>query len=138
MLCTASTLVVSLSIFEEPWPSGALQVHEKGIEPHIRVFDRSKRRDGTLERDSFTFNHQDDSYICPEGKRLRPSNRNVTSERSRVDQGGFIRYRASQHDCGPCALRQRCTPNTPARKIMRSMHEGAATWLAILPQPTPT
>lgn len=89
------------------------------------MFDRSKRRDRTLEQDSFTFDHQDDSYICPEGKRLRPSHRNFTTERLRVDQDGFIRYRASQHDCAPCALRPCCTPNMPARKIMRSMHEGA-------------
>ena len=100
-------------------------VNEKGIEPHIRVFDRSARRDGTLERDDFTFDHEDDSYICPAGKRLRPTNRNFTTERSRVDKDGFIRYRASQRDCESCALRPRCTPNTPARKITRSVHEGA-------------
>jgi len=100
-------------------------VEEKGIEPHIRVFDRSARRDGTFERDDFTFDHADDSYICPGGKRLRPTNRNFTTERSRVDKDGFIRYRAAQHDCTPCALRPRCSPNTPARKIARSVHEGA-------------
>ena len=100
-------------------------VEEKGIEPHIRVFDRSARRDGTFERDDFTFDHADDSYICPGGKRLRPTNRNFATERSRVDKDGFIRYRASQHDCGSCTLRPRCSPNTPARKIARSVHEGA-------------
>jgi len=100
-------------------------VEERGIEPHIPVFDKSARRDGTLERGDFTFDHEDDSYICPAGKRLRPANRNFTTERSRVDKDGFIRYRASLHDCGPCALRPRCSPNTPARKIARSVHEGA-------------
>ena len=100
-------------------------VEQKGIEPHIRVFDHAGRRDGTFERADFTFDHEDDSYICPGGKRLRPTNRNFTTERSRVDKDGFIRYRASQHDCGPCALRPRCTPNTPARKVARSIHEGA-------------
>lgn len=32
--------------------------------------------------------------------------------------------RARQQDCS-CALRPSCTPNTPARKIVRSIHEGA-------------
>jgi IS5 family transposase len=100
-------------------------VEEKGIAPHIPVFDKSARRDGTFERADFVFDHQDDSYICPDGKRLRPSNRNFTTPRSRVDQDGFIRYRARQQDCDGCALRPRCTPNMPARKVTRSAHEGA-------------
>jgi transposase len=100
-------------------------VEEKSIAPHIPVFDKSARTDGTFERSAFTFDQKDDSYICPGGKRLRPRNRNFTVPRSNVDQDGFIRYRARQQDCSDCALRQRCTPNMPARKIMRSIHEGA-------------
>ena len=38
---------------------------------------------------------------------------------------GFIRYRASKLDCDVCALKPKCCPVTPMRKIMRSMHEGA-------------
>jgi transposase len=100
-------------------------VEEKGIAPHIPVFDKSARTDGTFERSAFTFDAQDDSYVCPAGKRLRPRNRNFTVPRSDVHQDGFIRYRARQQDCKGCALRQRCTPKMPARKIMRSIHEGA-------------
>src|SRR5215217_2222236 len=36
-----------------------------------------------------------------------------------------MRYRASKLDCDACGLKQRCTPNMPARKILRSIHEGA-------------
>ena len=35
------------------------------------------------------------------------------------------RYRASKHDCGPCLLKLRCCPNAPARKVPRSIYEGA-------------
>ena len=28
-------------------------------------------------------------------------------------------------DCDACALKSRCCPNTPARKVTRSIHEGA-------------
>jgi hypothetical protein len=38
----------------------------------------------------------------------------------------LMRYRASKFDCDACGLKQRCTPNMPARKILRSIHEGRA------------
>ena len=38
---------------------------------------------------------------------------------------GFMRYRASKLDCDACTLKPRCCPNAPARKILRSIHEGA-------------
>ena len=106
-------------------PNLAWLVHERDIHPHIPVFDKSARRDGTFERSAFAYDHADDSYVCPGGKRLRPRNRNFTMPRSGVDQDGFIRYRARQQDCTACDLRKRCTPNMPARKIIRSIHEGA-------------
>jgi hypothetical protein len=34
-------------------------------------------------------------------------------------------YRASKADCDACALRSQCCPNTPARKVPRSIHETA-------------
>ncbi|GGD75169.1 hypothetical protein GCM10008012_19050 [Rhizobium anhuiense] len=37
----------------------------------------------------------------------------------------MVCYRVSEHDCDPCALKPKCCPNTPARKIPRSIHEGA-------------
>jgi len=100
-------------------------VDERGIEPHIPVFDKSARSDGTFARSDFKFDHAHDLSICPAGKELRPSQRSSATPREQVDQDGFIRYRASKHDCDACELQQRCTPNMPARKIMRSVHEGA-------------
>src|SRR5262252_419485 len=46
-------------------------VHERGIEPHIPVFDHSQRTDGTYSRDDFTYDHKRDCYICPAGNELR-------------------------------------------------------------------
>jgi transposase len=40
-------------------------VHDRGIEPHIPVFDKSERRDGTFERTDFTYDHRRDAYTCP-------------------------------------------------------------------------
>jgi hypothetical protein len=34
-------------------------------------------------------------------------------------------YFARKHDCESCALKPKCCPNVPARKIARSVHEAA-------------
>jgi transposase len=100
-------------------------IEERGIEPHIPVIDHSARRDGTFGRSAFTFDHEADRYTCPGGKVLRRKYRNFAMPRPDVDADGFIRYRASKLDCDVCALKPKCCPTAPIRKIMRSQHEGA-------------
>jgi len=100
-------------------------VHERGIEPHIPVFDKSERRDGTFSRSDFTYDHDADAYTCPAGKQLRQRQKLYRTLRPLVDEDGMMRYRASKLDCDACSLKPQCCPNTPARKIPRSIHEGA-------------
>ncbi len=100
-------------------------VHERGIEPHIPVFDKSERRDGTFSRSEFTYDHEADAYTCPAGKQLRLRQKVYRTLRPLVDEDGMMRYRASKFDCDACSLKPQCCPNTPARKIPRSIHEGA-------------
>ena len=45
-------------------------MHERGIEPHIPVFDKASRSDGTFSRPDFAYDHTRDCYICPAGKEL--------------------------------------------------------------------
>jgi hypothetical protein len=45
--------------------------------------------------------------------------------RSRVTKADTILYRSSEHDCRHCPMKAQCCPNTPIRKIMRSIHERA-------------
>lgn len=40
-----------------------------------------------------------------------------------VTKEDVILYCTSQHDCEACALKPKCCPNTPIRKIARSIHE---------------
>jgi IS5 family transposase len=100
-------------------------VHERGIEPHIPVFDKSKRKDGTFSREDFTYDHKADAYVCPAGKKLRQRQKTYRMARPLVDEDGMMRYRASKLDCDACALKPRCCPNQPARKVPRSIFEGA-------------
>src|SRR5256885_852102 len=93
-------------------------VDEHGIEPHVTVFDKSARKDGTFSRDDFTYHHECDIYLCPGGKML-------TTTGTRVNDDATILYRATKHDCAGCALKSTCCPNSPVRKVPRSIHEGA-------------
>src|ERR1700693_164041 len=89
------------------------------------VFDKSQRSDGTFSRDDFSYDRKRDCYICPAGKELRQRQKIYRMPRPLVDQNGMMRYRASKLDCSCCSLKPRCCANAPARKIPRSIHEGA-------------
>jgi hypothetical protein len=93
-------------------------VEEKQIAPHIPVWDKSEPDDGTFGRSDFTFDAENNRYICPAGKYLKPA------WRSRVKRNPF-RYRASQYDCQACPLKPKCCPNMVIRKIDRSPFEPA-------------
>jgi hypothetical protein len=93
-------------------------VTERGIAPHVPVFDKSQRTDGTFSRDDFAYDADNDIYLCPQGKPL-------TTRGTLVNDGATLIYRASKRDCQACALKPKCSPNTPVRKIPRSRHEGS-------------
>ena len=92
-------------------------VKDKDIAPHIPVIDKSKREDGSLSREDFTFDKERNVYICPAGKTLTTT--------GRIHDGETVLYRASTYDCGPCPLRPKCCPNAPERRIPRSIYEEA-------------
>ena len=92
-------------------------VKEKGIAPHIPVIDKSKREDGTFSREDFAYDNQRDCYVCPTGCDL------ITTGRVRDDDA--LAYLASVNDCRFCSLKAKCCPNTPQRKVTRSIHEPA-------------
>jgi len=89
----------------------------RGIEPHVPVWDKSKRDDGTLSRDDFAFNKDGDIYVCPQGKTLKTT--------GKVHDGKTLLYRSSKVDCDPCPLKPKCCPNTASRKIPRDINEAA-------------
>jgi transposase len=98
-------------------------VQDKGIAPHVPVWDRSERKDGTLPSSEFVWDEQANEYRCPQGHALLSDRRQFTKPRDRITKAGTILYSASQHDCTGCAMKQQCCPNMPNRRIMRSVHE---------------
>jgi len=100
-------------------------VDERGIEPHVKLVDKSERTDGTFSRSDFVYDPERDLYECPGGRELRKYRRAFTKPRAGVSKDGRIRYRAIQRDCNACALKPKCCPNDVARKIERSIYEAA-------------
>ena len=100
-------------------------VNDKGIAPHVPVWDKTERDDGTLSRSDFQWNAKANEYRCPEGHALRSNWRPLKNPRSYITKADTIIYRSSQPDCAGCLMKDRCCPNTPFRKIVRSIHESA-------------
>lgn len=80
---------------------------------------------GTFSRSDFKWDGENDRYICPAGKELKQFHRTYETPRSGITSEGTRLYRARKGDCDACELRQRCCPNTPARKVPRDLNEDA-------------
>ena len=101
-------------------------VEDRKIAPHIPVWDKSKRTDGTFSREDFAYDTTADRYTCPAGNTLETSRRKFSKPRpTNVSKDGLIRYRARKQDCETCHLKAQCCPTQPARKVLRSVHEAA-------------
>jgi hypothetical protein len=100
-------------------------INTQGIAPHIPVIDKSVRDDGTFSRSDFTYDAAADLYRCPGGKELRQHRRPFRADHPDAPPDDTYRYRAAKADCDACALKPRCCPNAPARKVTRSIYEAA-------------
>jgi Transposase DDE domain len=80
------------------------------------VIDKSKRE--AFSREDFRYDEASDAYVCPAGKTL-------TTSGTLVNDGITLLYRGSTGDCSPCPFKSRCCPNTPARRVPRSIYEHA-------------
>jgi transposase len=112
-------------------------VKDKGIAPHVPVWDRSERKDGTLSNAEFVWDERANEYRCPQGHALLSERRQFTKPRQRHIQDDRILYSASVHDCTGCPMKQQCCPNAPVRRIKRSLHEDSrqvAREIAATPQ----
>ena len=90
---------------------------ERDIDPHIPVWDKSMREDGTFSRVDFTYDKERDLYICPGGKILKTT--------GTLHSDNTYRYIASKRDCDSCPLKPQCCPNMPSRRVLRDPNEAA-------------
>jgi transposase len=88
-------------------------VEERNIEPHVALWDKSERTDGTFSRSEFIFDATANAYTCPGGKLLRKYSRPFAKPRTGITKDNTLIYNASQHDCAACGLKARCCPGQP-------------------------
>jgi transposase len=101
-------------------------VEDKGIEPHVPVWEKSNREDGTFSVSDFQWDEQANEYRCPQGEPLRSQWRTFSNPRDvNVTSAETIVYRSSHAACAACPMKPRCCPNSPTRKIARSLYEKA-------------
>ena len=100
-------------------------VNDKAIEPHVPLWDRTQRKDSTISSSEFHWSEKNNEYRCPQGKPLRSEWRAFEQKRSHITLAETIIYRSRKSDCDHCLLKSRCCPNTPIRKIARSIYEPA-------------
>jgi len=96
---------------------------ERGIEPHIPIFDRSAQTNGVFTRHDFTYDRNADTYVCPGGKTLHRAG--VRSD------NGIVIYRARSADCASCALKAQCT-TAAFRSLSVNAHEEVRQHVAAL------
>lgn len=100
-------------------------VDEKGIAPHVSLWEKYIRDTGAYPRSDFIYDETSDSYSCPGGKQLRQFWRSYKTQRSGVTKANTRIYRSRNTDCAQCPLKDKCCPDTPVRKMTRSIHEHA-------------
>jgi hypothetical protein len=106
-------------------PMLAWMVEDKGIEPHVPVWDKTQRSDETFSSSDFQWDEQANEYRCPQGHALRRELRAFSNPRTHLTKANTIIYRSSQSVCTTCPMKDRCCRNTPIRKTARSVHESA-------------
>ena len=94
------------------------------IDPHIPVWDKSERDDGTFMRADFNYDKERDIYICPAGKTLKTT--------GRMSDGKTLYYRASKLDCDLCPFKMKCCPKSPERRLSRDINEAARDYTRAL------
>ncbi len=107
-------------------PMLAWLVDDKGIEPHVPVWDKTQRTDGTLSSSDFVWDEQADEYRCPQGEPLR-------SRLAHVQEPAHPHH-ACRHHRLPfdptgiwqlCPLKPRCCPNHRRATTFTPRPEGA-------------
>jgi transposase len=114
-ISVAQTMVERVSRCFDLWPQrlagdavyGAVRLLkwlvDRKITPHVPVWDKSARHDGTFNRSDFVFDRERNVYTCPGGAELTST--------GNIDQGHIVYYRASKNDW---------SITEPARMIARS------------------
>jgi len=113
-------------------------VHDQGIEPHIPVFDKSSRRDGSFQRSDFAYDHKRDCYICPAGKELSRYRQQGRAAKAKPPVDGLYRYRSVKDGLRRLHSQAAMLPDPAAAQGAALDPRGATRPARDIPKPRPT
>jgi transposase len=92
-----------------------LECHDRGLKAHISPFRDAHRSNDRFSDEAFSYDPQDDVYLCPAGQRLR---------RTRYDQQReAFQYQGRGKSCRACSLRDQCTGAKRGRTLGRHLRQ---------------
>jgi len=110
---TASQVEVVVADSQYGTINNYLACHDRGLEAHISPFKDGQNRNGKFSEEAFSYDPQDDIYLCPAGQRL---------QRTRYDRNHeTFQYQCRGKICKACSLRDRCTDAKRGRTLWRHL-----------------
>ena len=88
-------------------------MENRGVEAFIPT-QKYKNTTGNMNREEFSYNVEENLYVCPNNKKLDY----YTYEKARQRH----RYIARKEDCSSCPLKSNCCPDTERRGISRTVY----------------
>jgi len=110
---TASQVEVVVADSQYGTVNNYLECHDRGLKAHISPFHEVRGRKGMFADEAFTYDPQDDVYLCPTGQRLKRA-------RYHQDRETF-QYQGKAKICRACALKDQCTGAKTGRTINRHL-----------------
>jgi hypothetical protein len=89
-------------------------IEDQGIRAYVPLPDWEHQRPPYYGPSLFTYDAQQDRYICPTGQPLHLTRIEAKAEKSE--------YRADAAACNACPLKAQCTPSNHGRQVHRSFH----------------
>ena len=96
---------------------------KRQILPLIPVFDKGECTDRTFSRSDFTWDDENDRYICPGGKEMKHTRRTYSDPARNAPEWKARKYWALKSDCIDCSLKAKCCPKSETRAIHREKYE---------------
>jgi transposase len=92
-----------------------LACHDRGLKAHISPFKDGQNRNGRFSDEAFSYDPEDDVYLCPGGQRLK---------RTRYDRNReAFQYQGKAKICQACSLRDKCTEAKRGRTLWRHLRQ---------------
>ena len=114
-------------------------VDERGIEPHVKLMDKSERMDGTFSRSDFVYDPERQLYECPAAKSLTKYHRLTQAARRRRVEGRHASPIAPDSATATPARSSRNAARTcPRARLRAPSMKPLATRRAPSPRPRPT